>query len=122
MFDSDCNVKIYVSGSSSIEIHKHIKESLAGRRRLYRIFPLSLKEYKANNLDLPSMLIQGSLPGLLHENDSKNKQKYLHDLLETYLLKDIKSLIKEENIRAFFLNKRTFVFLCRVIRRIKAMN
>ena len=29
------------------------------------------------------------------------KQKYLHDLLETSLLKDVKSLIKEENIRAF---------------------
>ena len=101
IFDSDRNVKMYVSGSSSIEIHKHLKESLAGRRRLYRIFPLSIKEYKINHLSLDPMLIEGSLPGLLHESNTENKQEYLHDLLETYLLKDIKSLIKEENIRAF---------------------
>ena len=101
VFDSNHNVKIYASGSSSIEIHKHLKESLAGRRRVYRIFPLSLKEYKINGLPLDSMLVNGSLPGLLKENSTEDKQNYLHGLLETYILKDIKSLIKEENVRAF---------------------
>lgn len=101
VFDSKHNVKIYASGSSSIEIHKHLKESLAGRRRAYRIFPLSLKEYKINGLSVDSMLIEGSLPGLLKENSIEDKQNYLHGLLETYILKDIKSLIKEENVRAF---------------------
>jgi len=101
VFDSDHNVKIYASGSSSIEIHKHLKESLAGRRRVYRIFPLSLKEYKINGLPPDSMLVEGSLPGLLKENSTEDKQNYLHGLLETYILKDIKSLIKEENVRAF---------------------
>ncbi|MEA3305468.1 MAG: ATP-binding protein [Candidatus Omnitrophota bacterium] len=101
VFDSHHNVKIFASGSSSIEIHKHLKESLAGRRRVYRIFPLSIKEYKINDLPPDSMIIEGSLPGLLKEKNTQNKQNYLHDLLETYILKDIKSLIKEENIRAF---------------------
>lgn len=101
VFDSRHNVKIFASGSSSIEIHKHLKESLAGRRRVHRIFPLSIKEYKINDLSPDSMIIEGSLPGLLKEKNTENKQNYLRDLLETYILKDIKSLIKEENIRAF---------------------
>ena len=101
VFDSDFDVKIFASGSSSMEIHKHLKESLAGRRRLHRIFPLSISEYKINQLFIDSMLIEGSLPGLLKETQKLEKQEYLKGLLETYILKDIKSLIKEENIRAF---------------------
>ncbi|MCK5654795.1 MAG: ATP-binding protein [Candidatus Aureabacteria bacterium] len=101
VFDSRHNVKIFASGSSSIEIHKHLKESLAGRRRIHRVFPLSIREYKINDLSPDSMIIEGSLPGLLKEKNAENKQNYLRDLLETYILKDIKSLIKEENIRAF---------------------
>ena len=40
IFDAGAKVKIFCSGSSSLEIHKHLKESLAGRRFLFRIFPL----------------------------------------------------------------------------------
>lgn len=68
VFDSGAAVKIFASGSSSLEIHKHLKESLAG---------------------------------LLAKRDSQERQTYLHDLLETYILKDIKALIKDENIKAF---------------------
>lgn len=101
IFDSKHKVKIFASGSSSLEIHKHLKESLAGRRRVKRIFPLSIAEYKANNFPLDLMLVEGSLPGLLKEKTAKSKQEYLRDLLETYIMKDVKSLIKEENIKAF---------------------
>ena len=40
IFDSKNKIKIICSGSSSLEIHKHLKERLAGRRFLYRIYPL----------------------------------------------------------------------------------
>ena len=101
VFDSGSKVKIFASGSSSLEIHKHLKESLAGRRHMIKIFPLSLKEYRENHLSLDSFLVEGSLPGLLKKENAQEKQAYLHDLLETYILKDIKALIKEENIKAF---------------------
>ena len=101
VFDSRSRVKIFASGSSSLEIHKHLKESLAGRRRLLKIFPLSLKEYKDNHLSFNQVLVEGNLPGLLEREDSLARQAYLRDLLEAYILKDIKSLIREENVRAF---------------------
>ena len=34
LYDSGIKTKIFASGSSSMEIHKHLKESLAGRFRL----------------------------------------------------------------------------------------
>lgn len=101
VFDSGVKVKIIASGSSSLEIHKHLKESLAGRRHLIKVFPLSLEEYKQNHLDLGSVLVEGTLPGLLAKESAPDKQAYLRDLLETYVLKDIKALIKEENVKAF---------------------
>lgn len=101
VFDSGMAVKIFASGSSSLEIHKHLKESLAGRRHLLKVFPLSLKEYKENHLSMDSILVEGCLPGLLGQRNVQEKQAYLRDLLETYILKDIKALIKEENIKAF---------------------
>ncbi|MFO0002017.1 MAG: ATP-binding protein, partial [bacterium] len=46
-------IKIFASGSSSIEIHKHIKESMAGRVWTYQLMPLTLDEYlSANRADL----------------------------------------------------------------------
>lgn len=101
VFDSGAKVKIFASGSSSLEIHKHLKESLAGRRHQVKIFPLSLKEYKDNRISPNPILVEGSLPGLLNRKSSQDRQVYLRDLLETYILKDIKSLLKEENIKAF---------------------
>ena len=101
VFDSGVKVKIVASGSSSLEIHKHLKESLAGRRHLIKVFPLSLQEYKDNGLPLDSVLTEGTLPGLLSRETAPERQSYLRDLLETYILKDIKGLIKEENVKAF---------------------
>lgn len=101
VYDSSHSVKIFASGSSSLEIHKHLKESLAGRRRLFRIYPLSLDEYRINTLPYEGVLCEGSLPGLLHKKTKQEKIEYVHDLIETYILKDIKALIKEENVRAF---------------------
>lgn len=101
VFDSGAKVKIVASGSSSLEIHKHLKESLAGRRHLIKVYPLSLQEYKENGLSLESVLVEGALPGLLAKENAEEKQIYLRDLVETYILKDIKALIKEENIKAF---------------------
>lgn len=101
VFDSGAKVKIVASGSSSLEIHKHLKESLAGRRHLIKVFPLSLQEYKDNRLPLDCVLTEGTLPGLLARETASERQSYLRDLLETYILKDIKGLIKEENVKAF---------------------
>lgn len=103
VFDSKKKIKIICSGSSSLEIHKHLKESLAGRRFLYRIYPLEYAEIKNSypNFTFKDYLRFGGMPGLTYTNSEERKQQILNELVGSYILKDIKSLIKEENIRAF---------------------
>ncbi|MCK4803401.1 MAG: ATP-binding protein [Spirochaetes bacterium] len=103
IFDSGSKLKIICSGSSSIEIHKHLKESLAGRKFIFLINPLEHSEIKAHNKNhsLNMYLRYGGMPGLTHTDSEDRKQQILDELLSSYILKDIKALIKEENIRAF---------------------
>lgn len=103
VFDSGKKVKIICSGSSSLEIHKHLKESLAGRKFLYRIYPLEYSEIKNNKpgFKLEDYLRFGGMPGLTHTDSEERKQQILNEIAGSYILKDIRSLVKEENIRAF---------------------
>jgi predicted AAA+ superfamily ATPase len=116
-------VRIYASGSSAIGMHRHLKESLAGRRLLYRVFPLSFEEWlpsrsKARLPDswnaqppqrshaalrrfLDDFVIFGGMPGLVHEKTAEDKKRLLLDLVETYIQKDIKALLREEDILSF---------------------
>ncbi len=98
-------VKIVLSGSSSVEVHGHLQESLAGRTITYRIFPLSWDEYRGWESERrPSMedfLRFGGLPGLAHTTDTNRKQRLLQEYVATYIFKDVKGLIREENVRAF---------------------
>lgn len=98
-------VKIVASGSSSIAIHSHLKESLAGRMIRYRVFPLTLDEYRGwesdRRWDLDDYLRFGGLPGLSGVDRESRRQRLLQDYLSTYLIKDVKSLVREENVRAF---------------------
>ena len=107
IFDSRRKVKIFASGSSSIEMHKHIKESLAGRRMTTNIYPLSFdescqkgrKEWTAKLFE--DYVTYGGLPGLVHATNAASKIRMLNEILATYIQKDVKGLVKEENIRAF---------------------
>ncbi|MBI4746340.1 MAG: ATP-binding protein [Deltaproteobacteria bacterium] len=102
LYDSGMKVKIFASGSSSMEIHKHLKESLAGRFRLSLVHPLYGKEtQQLPGYSFEEFLRFGGLPGLTHEQGAADKMALLKNVLQTYLLKDIKALIREENIRAF---------------------
>jgi len=102
IFDDKCrNTKVIASGSSSLEIHRHLKESLAGRKKEKRIYPLSFQEYKQANKSFDNYLIFGGMPGLTKLKKKSDKLDLLSNLLQTYILKDIKSLILEENVPAF---------------------
>lgn len=107
VYDSGKAVKIYASGSSALEIHKHLKESLAGRRWLTRLLPFSYAEFlgkyggKRSAAAFNEYTAYGGSPGLLKQTGPDKKINLLNEIYETYIQKDIKSLIKEENIRAF---------------------
>ncbi|MBI4125642.1 MAG: ATP-binding protein [Deltaproteobacteria bacterium] len=103
LYDREARVKIYASGSSALEIHTHLKESLAGRKFVYHIFPCSLEEMEqaVPKETFCYYCIYGGMPGTIHFSSEEMKKQLLADILQSYLLKDIKALIREENLRAF---------------------
>ena len=120
-------VKVVVSGSSSLEIQKHLKESLAGRKRVYALYSLSFEEYirfRSEHLYLEyeklklikdemlliepnnkgyfkEYLTYGGYPKIALIKDRTEKIEELQDIYNSYIQKDIKSLLKGEHISAF---------------------
>ncbi len=102
IYDRKKSLKIYASGSSSLAIHKHLKESLAGRFKRTIIYPLNLDEWKrVPKSDNDEYLRWGGMPGLIHQPSEDERVDLLENIVSTYITKDIKGLIKEENIRSF---------------------
>ncbi|MBL7072433.1 MAG: ATP-binding protein [Candidatus Omnitrophica bacterium] len=127
IYDLFPHVKILASGSASMEIQKHLKESLAGRKKVYNLYPLSFEEYLRfkskdeyaryekldfknissavvdtyNNAYLKEYFLFGGYPkvALLHSKTEKIEE--LQDIYNSYIQKDIKALIKGEDISAY---------------------
>ena len=95
-------LKILISGSSSFDLHNSTGEPLTGRSYAFTLFPLAEEElypgeHPSNYRDnLMTRLIFGSYPELLQLPSRDQKEKYLRELLSSYLLRDILAL---ENIR-----------------------
>jgi uncharacterized protein len=103
IFDRQQGIKLVCSGSSALAMHQHLKESLAGRRLLFHIYPLQLHEMRAARPQAAwtRYAQYGGMPALTHTEDDTRQQELLAELLSAYILKDIKALVREENIRTF---------------------
>lgn len=118
------NLKILASGSSSVEIKKHLKESLAGRLRLLIVYPVSLQEvlsvvpalasfsrnifkqkglYKLESFRniIDDCLIFGSYPRVINSKTDDAKIEEIGDIYQTYIQKDIRSLLDDVNVVSY---------------------
>jgi uncharacterized protein len=89
------HIRVIATGSSTFELAKQIGEPLTGRKSTIKMYPISQMELNTiensaqTNANLESRLIFGSYPEIItHKNDALRKE-YLHDLVSSYLLKDI---------------------------------
>ncbi len=124
--DHHPNIKIYASGSSSLAINEQIQESLAGRKRIIRIYPLSFREYlhfierddliqtidnisnvQSDNLpklipdlfqELSRFLIYGGYPEVALTADNE-KQEVLASIFDLYVKKDLVDFLKIDRIQ-----------------------
>ncbi len=109
-------VKFLLTGSSSYYLKNHFTESLAGRKRIFEMYPLSFKEYlifkgyKAEQFDLFSQkpfassyyklfnqeydafLRYGSFPEVVKAETNEDKVAYIKDIIDAYIELDIKLL------------------------------
>lgn len=122
LYDRDLPYKFIVSGSGSLELKDKIYESLVGRKRIFEINTISFKEfvnwktgYKyQNNLNnffsydktLPDILLNeylsfGGYPRIVLSETIDEKKAMIKDIYQSYLEKDIQSLIKLEKKEVF---------------------
>lgn len=93
MVDSIKGLKILVTGSSAFDVLNISGEPLTGRSNTVYLYPIWQGELKENALQtkqhLDDRLVFGSYPELWHLKNSADKKRYLSDLVNSYLLKDI---------------------------------
>ncbi|MBK9013461.1 MAG: ATP-binding protein [Saprospiraceae bacterium] len=115
LYDS-YDVKFIVSGSSSFYIKNHFAESLAGRKKIFEMWPLDFKEFlifkeaykpqlelERNKpflrtyYDLYGSLYEeyirfGGFPEVVLSGSATEKEDYLSDIINSYIELDIKLL------------------------------
>jgi predicted AAA+ superfamily ATPase len=123
--------KLVLSGSSSLQIKKKFKESLVGRKLVFELYPLSFSEFcafkdesiiskkllevdpykleedplrfeseKLRNL-LKEFLLYGGFPKVVLERKKEDKIRDLEDIVNSYIMKDIRHIFNLEKIEQF---------------------
>lgn len=105
ILDNIPNLKVLVTGSSSLDLASKISEPLTGRVFKYYLYPISFLElskiYNKTELNnyLEERLIFGSYPEIFSIINNNQKREYLQNLSDAYLYKD---LIEFGNIKNSF--------------------
>lgn len=124
--DKHPQLKILCSGSSSLDILQQIEESLAGRIRTIEVLSLSFDEYllfKDKNLyqlfqtftqdtessalttpiedALSEYMLYGGLPRAALTTRPEEKMEILNDIYQTYLLRDVRSYVANQDFVGF---------------------
>lgn len=119
IFDMGTPYKFIVSGSGSLELKAKIPESMAGRKQLFVVDPISFEEFvnfktnyqyedklkdffsiekeKAERL-LSEYMVFGGYPRVVLAETSSLKQKEMQEIYRSYIDKDIRDLLHLEKI------------------------
>lgn len=94
--DQMSNVQVVATGSSSFQLASGIQESLTGRKREFRMFPITFQEMAShtNLLEehrmIPHRMVYGYYPEVV--SSPGQEREVLHELANSYLYKDILTL------------------------------
>lgn len=92
------NLKIAVTGSSALELANLTKESLTGRTRTFKLYPISVEELATQwntfqiNSKLEELMLFGSYPEVIKLENRKEKIELLEEICSSYLYKDVLQL------------------------------
>jgi predicted AAA+ superfamily ATPase len=88
-------IRVIASGSSAFDLHQQAGEPLVGRMNTLHLFPLGqmefakVEDFKTTLANREERLIFGGYPELSQYTEWKDKETYLYQLMNDYLLKDI---------------------------------
>ena len=123
-------VKLILSGSSAAQIKTRFKDSLAGRKYMFHLYPLTFKEFLvfkemstwAEKIDKPcyactsdnlrfcrkeilfllnEFMVFGGYPEIAKITQPDKKVKYLKEILDAYIIKDIRAIFSIGNTKGF---------------------
>jgi predicted AAA+ superfamily ATPase len=113
-------LKVIVSGSSSFEMKSKFKDSLVGRTVNFEIYPLSFQEFlqfkaipftpaqrytEKKLAELQALYLEFSLyggyPKIVLASSVGIKEKYLQQIIDTYIRKDIRDLADIKDVTKF---------------------
>jgi len=98
LHDQSPDLRTLVTGSSSFDLAKSVREALTGRAWTYNLYPIAYMELSGvyNNFELDAQLDQrlvyGSYPELFSIPNQADKEDYLYEIGNAYLYKDILEL------------------------------
>lgn len=102
LVDHVADIKVIATGSASFDLANKIGEPLTGRQRRLFLYPIAQLELikEMNRYDLKQKqeeyLLYGTYPEVLTKQTLREKENYLKELVNSYLLKDILDL---ENVK-----------------------
>lgn len=113
-------LKLIVSGSSSFEMKSKFKDSLVGRTVNFEIYPLSFREMltfkgiafvpgvPATEIKIRQLqalyleyALYGGYPKIVLTPELDRKEKYLQQIIDTYIRKDIRDLAEIKDVNRF---------------------
>lgn len=122
IYDMKLPYHLVVSGSGSIELKEQIYESLAGRKRMFELFPLSFEEFvhyktkyqykdrlpiffqtepRLGQQWLEEYLHFGGYPRVVLAETMLEKISSIRDIYQSYIEKDIALLLRVERMDVF---------------------
>jgi uncharacterized protein len=99
--------KFYLTGSSARKLKRGQANLLPGRIHTYRLTPCLVAEFK-DQFDPHLAMTYGTLPGILTEGSSREKQKTLTSYGATYLKEEIQAESLTRNLEGF----TRFLYVC----------
>ena len=93
--DSLWNIAVIASGSASFDLANKVNESLTGRKKVFYLYPLSLKEIMQTGEpwkireQIDHWLVFGEYPEIVLATENKDKESLLMEIVSSYLYKDI---------------------------------
>lgn len=124
LYDRNLNYKFVITGSGSLELKENIKESLAGRKRMFEMEPVTFTEfanYKTNykyenrlsqffeieKQQTQQLLFEylnfGGYPRIVSESTLSEKLRLMNEIYNSYVEKDLVYFLKIERPEMFHL-------------------
>lgn len=122
IYDRELPYKLVVSGSGSLELKENIHESLAGRKRIFELPPVSFKEFtnyetdyeyedrlekffKVNKTEtdrlLKKYLNYGGYPRVVTEPEETEKRRIIDEIFSSYLERDVSNFLNVRKVDAY---------------------